>query len=52
MTTANEQTERIDPTRGQMRFCILGSGGAGNCAFLQTPSARVRLGLASDWTAW
>ena len=26
---------------GQMRFCILGSGSQGNCAFLQTPSARV-----------
>ena len=25
----------------QMRFCILGSGSEGNCAFLQTPSARV-----------
>ena len=25
----------------QMRFCILGSGSAGNCAFLRTPSARV-----------
>ena len=28
-------------THGQIRFCILGSGSAGNCAFLQTPSARV-----------
>jgi len=26
---------------GQIRFCILGSGSEGNCAFLQTPSARV-----------
>jgi len=44
MISPNEQTQQAElpePARSQMRFCILGSGSAGNCAFLQTPSARV-----------
>jgi len=53
MTTSNEQTERLEPAHGRMRFCILGSGSAGNCAFLQTPSARVLIdaGFSARHTA-
>jgi phosphoribosyl 1,2-cyclic phosphodiesterase len=50
MITSNEQTGQ---GHGQMRFCILGSGSAGNCAFLQTPSARVLIdaGFSARHTA-